>query len=190
MRQEKNIIQENVLTLNSIEGSKGWTLAQKDNAFACYECGGYLFYVRRQWGVVEESSVLAKNVNKAGYTLGNKYLALREACLDLYCAKCSYFEDRHYKWLYPDDKIVCSWDDDELNYAERGEIEYALNIYNHTGQVKGSYESGEVKYLREKITEYEKKNNIESVMEFAKKGRRHRRKNAKEKARKNKIKKH
>ena len=102
MRHEKNIIQENVLTLNSIEGSKGWTLAQKDNAFACYECGGYLFYVRRQWGVVEETFSFGKSkATIAGYRLGNKYLALREVSLDLYCAKCSYFEDRHYKWLYP-----------------------------------------------------------------------------------------
>lgn len=163
MKQERNTILKNVLTPNSIETRGSWSLAHKDNMVQCPECKSGLFYVRRQWGIVEEMCSLGKNVKIAGYRLGNKYLALREIGFALYCCECGGFEDNYDKWFYNDNQLVCTWDDDELDYAEREEIEQALSVYNHSGQVKANYESSAIVYLRNKIKEYEKKNKIESV---------------------------
>lgn len=162
MRQEKNTILKNVLTPNSIETRGSWSLAHKDNIIQCMECKGSLFYVRRQWGIVEEETMMGIEV--AGYKRGNRYLVMREIGLALYCGECGQFEDDFSTWVYPEDKTICTWDDEELGIAEKEEVYQAIDVYNHTGEVKANYESGQIRYLREKVKEYEKKNNIQSVM--------------------------
>ena len=149
MRQEKNIITKSVLTPNSIETRGGWSLSHKENLSMCMECKGSLFYIRQQHGIVEEKSMFPV----VGYKFGDRHLAMRVIGLATYCAECGQFNDDWWSWAVPEDKLVCTWDDDELNGGEIELIQMALDSYNHTGEVKGPYETSELTYIRSKIKE-------------------------------------
>ena len=162
MKQEKNTMLKNVLTAESIETKRSWGFNLKENIITCCDCLSPLFYLARHWGVVEEESF--SGIKIVGYRLGNKYLALREVGLVVYCAECGVFNEDYSTWVYPDKKIIVTWRDEEIDYAEREEIEQALSVYNNTGQVKANYESSAVIHLRKEIKEYEEKNKIPSIM--------------------------
>lgn len=152
MYQEKNRLMKSVLTPNSIETRGMWSLAQKENVFLCDECKSPLMYVRQEHGVVEEEFAFPNLDGK------EKYFALRVIGLALYCAECGTFQDDFYKYFYPEDKLVCSWDDDDLGLADLEEIQYCLQQFNNTGDFKATHESKEIRYLKEKLKEYIKNN--------------------------------
>lgn len=160
MKQEKKYILKNVLTADSIEGKTSWGFNTEDNKVLCPDCLSPLFYVSKEWGIVEEESQFPV----VGYIMGKKHLVLREVGLALYCAECGAFEERYDTWAYPDNKIICTWRDEDLDYAEIGEIEYAMNVYNKTGDLdkkKFLYKGTWLYTFQEKIKEYEKKNKID-----------------------------
>lgn len=141
-----------VLTADSVETKGGWSLAQKENAFVCDYCKSPYFFVRQEHGVIEEPS----DWQVVGQRRKDFYV-LREIGLALYCAECGKFHEDYWKWFYPKDRIVCSWDDDELEYAEIEEIQYCIQQYNQKGSFKPAFKTGELNYLKEKLDEYENK---------------------------------
>ena len=142
-----------VLTADSIE-CKRWSLAQKENPVLCYYCKSPLFYAAIEWGIVEERELYGIKV--LGKEREPQY-NIREVGLILYCAECGHFHENYSKYFYPEDKLVCSWSDEELNLAEIEEIKHCLEQFNRNGDFNPNYESKELSYLKEKLEEYEKK---------------------------------
>lgn len=157
-RRKKNMLKEKkglikyVVAVDSIETRGGWTLAQKENVARCPNCGGNIFYVRKEHGVVDESDDhedLFREKDMRCYHL-------RQIGLALYCAECGEMEDFYDKFFHPTDKVVCSWDDEELEYGEMEEVNFALLQFNKTGKMKLGYSDSNIKYLQRKLEEYEK----------------------------------
>ncbi len=151
--RETERINKSVLTADSIETQRGWTLAQKDNPLLCRYCKSPLFYVGVTWGVVDEQALLGIPI--LGKQRGYNY-SLREIGFQLYCAECGHFHEHYEKYFYPDDKVVCSWNDEELNFAEIEELWYCLEQFNRKGDFMPRYQSTEMIYLKRKLQEYEK----------------------------------
>lgn len=152
MQEHKRII-KNVIMPVSIETRNGWSLSQKDNIFLCYQCKSPLMYIRQEHGVVEEEPHFPVENNRR-----KDYYMLRVVGLAIHCAECGAFQNDFSKWFYPEDKQVCSWDEEELDMAEREEIEYCLIQFNQNGDFEPRFKSGELAYLKKKLEEYEKKN--------------------------------
>lgn len=150
--REVERIQKSVLTADSIETGRGWTLAQKDNPLLCSYCKSPLFYVGVTWGVVDEQPLLGIPV--LGKQRKHCY-GLREVGFQLYCAECGHFHEQYGKYFYPDDKLVCSWSDEELHLAELEELWYCLEQFNRRGDFTPRYQSNEMVYLKKKLLEYE-----------------------------------
>lgn len=153
--REVERINKSVLTADSIGTREGWSLAHKDNPVLCFYCKSPLFYVEIVWGVVEEEELL-KDIKVLGKEREPQY-SLREIGLNLYCAECGHLHDDYCKYFYPEDKVVCSWDDEELDLAEAEEIKYCLEQFNRKGDFTPRYHSNEMAYLKNKLKEYEEK---------------------------------
>lgn len=160
MMKEVERINKSILTADSIEGNRGWSLAQKENPTLCYYCKSPLFYVFIEWGVVEESSLLGIPVR---YKEREPQYSLREVGLLMYCAECGNFHDDYCKYFYPEDKLVCSWNDEELNYAEIEEICYCLEQWNQTGNFTPRFKNSQMDYLKKKLKEYEEKSHSKKI---------------------------
>lgn len=150
--REVERINKSVLTADSVETSRGWSLAQKDNPVLCSYCKSPLFYVGIVWGVVEEKELLGIKV--LGKEREPQY-SLREIGLNLYCAECGHFHDDYCRYFYPEDKLVCSWNDEELDLAEIEEIKYCLEQFNRKGDFAPHYHNSEMSYLKNRLKEYE-----------------------------------
>lgn len=150
--KEVERINKSVLTADSIDVRRGWSLSQKNNPVLCFYCKSPLFYVEIVWGIVEEEELLGISISerKTNYSL-------REIGLNLYCAECGHFHDDYCKYFYPEDKVVCSWNDEELNLAEAEEIKYCLAQFNRKGDFTPNYSNQETDYLKKKLKEYEEK---------------------------------
>lgn len=153
--KEVERINKSVLTADSIETGRGWSLAQKDSPVLCFYCKSPLFYVGITWGVTEEKELLG-NIKILGKEREPQY-SLREIGLNLYCAECGHFHNDYSKYFYPKDKIVCSWSDEELDLAEIEEIKYCLEQFNRKGDFTPLYPNKEMGYLKKKLKEYEEK---------------------------------
>ncbi len=151
VHKDKEKIAKLVFTADSIENNKGWSLVQRENPLLCDYCKSPLFYIDIVWGVVEEVHLLGiKVVNE-----DHKYhYFLREVGFNLYCAECGHFHEHYDKYFYPEDKVVCYWNDEELDYAEKEEIWYCLSQFNQKGDFIPRYKSSEMKYLKIKLEEY------------------------------------
>jgi hypothetical protein len=158
--REVERINKSVLTADSIESCR-WTLAQKDNPVLCSYCKSPLFYVGITWGVVEEDELFG-DIKVVGREWKHQYF-LREIGLKLYCAECGHFHDDYYKYFYPEDKVVCSWNDEELDLAEIEEIRHCLNQFNSKGDFTPNYKSTEMSYLKKKLREYEEKHTKKKI---------------------------
>ncbi len=158
--KELERINKSVLTADSIETRKGWSLAQKDNPVLCEYCKSPLFYVGIDWGIVEESS-LFNDIKVIGKERNFQYY-LREVGLILYCAECGNFNNHYSKYFYPEDKLVCSWNDEELDIAEIEEIKHCLEQFNRKGDFIPNYQSPEISFLKKKLVEYEEKNSCKN----------------------------
>ncbi|MDP1695044.1 MAG: hypothetical protein Q8L34_05900 [Candidatus Woesearchaeota archaeon] len=152
--KEVERISKSVLTADSIESRRGWSLAQKDNPVMCIYCKSPLFYVGISWGIVEEERW--KDIKIFNKQREPQY-RLQEIGLHLYCAECGHWNETYHKHFYPEDKLVCNWEDDELDYAEIEEIYYCLEQFNRRGDFTPRYSSTAMEYLKRKLKEYEGK---------------------------------
>jgi hypothetical protein len=155
MLQDTRRINKSIIIADSIE-ARGWSLAMKNNLFLCCDCKSPLFYVRQQWGIVEEGD----SYQVYGYK-HKFYFALRVVGLALYCAECGEYNEDYDKYFYPKDKMVCTWDDDELGYAEQQDVEFWVDQLNRTENVIPRYTSKQGTYLKSKYDEYMDKNHPE-----------------------------
>lgn len=152
---EKEKIAKLVLTLDGIENSRGWSLAQKDNPLLCYSCKSPLFYIEIVQGIVDETEIF-KDIKVLEKEREPQY-SLREVGFNIYCAECGKFEEHYDKYFYPEDKLVCCWNDKEIDFAEIEEIKHCLEQFNRRGDFTPNYNSQEMKYLKAKLIEYERK---------------------------------
>jgi hypothetical protein len=152
IKEQKRIIKY-IIVPDDIETRGSWSLADKENMFECDTCGGHLFYVRQEHGIVDEED-MHKDMKIMGW---QKYYALRVIGLATYCAECGEFQDDYWKYFYPKDNQVCTWDDEDLNLADIEELQWAIHQYNTEGKITMGYKSSEIKYLESKISEYEAK---------------------------------
>lgn len=148
--KEKIRIPKLVIIPSEVDDKSMFALNLNDNVLACRDCNSNLFYVKIEWGVVAEENSYGIMGNKS-----NRQYVLREIGFVLYCAECGEFEENFVKWFYPEDKVVCQWD--EINGAERAEIEYSLRQFDQKGDFTPMYKCPEVNLLKEKLKEYEKK---------------------------------
>ncbi len=166
--REVERINKSVLTADSIETGRGWSLAQKDNPLLCFYCKSPLFYVEIVWGIVEERGLLW-DIKVVGKEREPQY-ALREIGLNLYCAECGHFHNDYCKYFYPEDKVVCSWSDEELDFAEAEELKYCLEQFNRKGDFTPRFHNKEMDYLKKMLKEYEERNYGKKVVEKSQEG--------------------
>lgn len=152
--KEVERINKLVLTVDSIESNRRWSLAQQDNPVLCSYCKSPLFYIEIVWGIIEQEKY---DFKVAGKEREPQY-SIREVGLNLYCAECGHFNNDYYKYFYPEDKLVCLWKDEELDLADIEEIKHCLEQFNRNGNFIPNYNSSEITYLKNKLIEYEKKN--------------------------------
>ncbi|MAG77630.1 MAG: hypothetical protein CL811_12820 [Colwelliaceae bacterium] len=153
--REVERINKSIITADSIEARKGWTLANKDNPVLCHYCKSPLFYIGLVWGIVDESD-FNKEFKVIGQEHGSYYM--REVGLILYCAECGHFHEHYYKHFFPNDKIICTWDDEEIDIAEIEEIRYCIAQYNKNGDFEPHFNNCQMNYLKKKLREYEEAN--------------------------------
>lgn len=153
--KERERIIKLVLTADSIENTRGWSLAQKENPLLCIYCKSPLFYIQINWGIADETE-LFKDIKTLGKEREPQY-SLREIGFNIYCAECGSFHEHYDKYFYPEDKIACTWNDEELSLAEHEEILYCLEQFNRNGDFISHYNSSELNYLKTKLKEYEQK---------------------------------
>lgn len=153
--REVERINKSVLTADIIKTGGSWSLSYKDNPVLCFYCKSPLFYVEIVWGIVEEEELL-EGIKVLGKERKPQY-ALREIGLNLHCAECGHFHNNYYKYFYPKDKVVCSWNEEELDIAEAEEIKYCLGQFNRKGDFTPLYHNNEMAYLKRKLKEYEER---------------------------------
>lgn len=144
-----------VIKPNEIDGQDvfGLNLSLNDNTVKCTDCGSHLFYIKIHWGIVAENDDYSILGNKS-----NRTYCLREVGMHLYCAECGVFEEMYHKWYYPEDKIIMTFE--EVEMAEKCEVEYCLRQWDQKGDFKPQYNWSELISLKEKLKEYEKKHPI------------------------------
>ncbi len=150
MKDNPEQIRKLVIRPDEIQGEDSWSISLNKNLFSCRDCNSNLVYVKIKWGVVAEDMSYGVLGNR-----GNRTYALREIGLSVYCAECGCFHEHYSKWFYPEDKLIMSFD--ELEDAEMPEVEYCLNQFDQKGDFKPQYKWSELKELKEKLREYEKK---------------------------------
>lgn len=146
----KDRIPKLVILPGEISDNTGFALNLNEDTVTCNDCGSHLFYIKIEWGVVVEEHDYGILGNRS-----KRIYALREVGFALYCAECGQFEESYWKWFYPEDKVICTWD--EINGAEKSEIEYCLRQFDQKGDFTPQYKCAEVNLLKEKLKEYEKK---------------------------------
>ncbi len=147
-------INKSVLIADSIKSTRRWSLAQQDNPVLCSYCKSPLFYLEIVWGIIEEEKREFKVMGKER----EPQFWIREVGLNLYCAECGHFNDDYFKYFYPEDRLVCLWNDEELDLADIEEIKHCLEQFNRKGDFTPNYNSVEVVFLKKKLLEYEKRN--------------------------------
>lgn len=152
--RELERINKSIITADSIETSSGWSLSKEDNPFLCEYCKSPLFYINIEWGIVEDD--IYKEIKVLGKEREPQYY-LREIGFRLYCAECGHFNEIYYKYFYPEDKVVCSLNDDRLEYVELQEIKHWLDQFNRKGDFTPNYQCHEAEYLKKKLKEHEDK---------------------------------
>lgn len=98
----------------------------------CYECNGNLFYIAEEFGIAYEG-----DYKVSGYVFKKGSLSLTNVGMTLFCAECGSHNEGYNKWMFDDDKIVHSWDRDDLDADDKDMIEVFLSKLNKTGKVNG-----------------------------------------------------
>ena len=125
---------------------KNYSAGNLDN-YQCYDCGGMIFYISKIMGVVHE--VLDYGI--VGYKDKNRF-SLREYGWNIHCAECGNSREITF---YEKDNLVCDFDD--LDNADKEEIDYCLAQYNQKKSYIPRYNSMSVQILLKKLKEYDKK---------------------------------
>ena len=157
MKVEKTYVTKILITPGSVHQTRDNYPLEKEKTFMCFECMSPLFYVGERFAVIDEEL----EYNIVGYKRDKMYLVLRVVGLDLYCAECGQWNKDYDSWVYKEP--ICYLDD--MDSEEKENVMFALDTYNHTGEVRGSYEGDEIKILRGKIKEYEEKQKNEKTDE-------------------------
>ncbi len=147
---DKKRIPTLVISPSEIGDRSLFGLNLNDNVIKCHECGSHLFYIKIEWGVVSEEHDYGILGNKS-----NRVYYLREIGFVIYCSICSEFNENYGKYFYPEDKLVCTYD--EIDGPERAEIDHCLLQFNQKARFTPLYKCPEVRILKEKLQEYEQK---------------------------------
>lgn len=139
---KKRIIKSIILP-DEIE--KCWGFTQHENRYICLDCGSLLFYIQRVMAVTYDVT----DYQISGYKDKGCY-SLSECGLKVYCAECGRFQEIYF---YDKVKIVCEFD--ELDNAEKEEIDYCLAQYNQRREYVPRFKNPSVEILKEKLKEYE-----------------------------------
>ena len=153
MKDNPEQIRKLVIRPAEIECEDSWRMSLNKNLHSCEGCNSNLSYIIINWGVVAEDNWYGIVGNK-----DNRIYSLREIGLSVYCAECGRFHEHYSKWFYPEDRLVMAFD--ELGDAEMPEVEYCLNQFDQKKDFKPQYKWYELKELKEKLIEYEKKHPI------------------------------
>jgi len=165
MKDNPEQIRKLVIKPSEIEDENSWRMSLNKNLFSCQECNSNLAYVKIEWGVVVEDNWYGIVGNK-----DNRTYSLREIGLSVYCAECGCFHEYYSKCFYPEDKMIMRFD--EIEEIEMVEVEYCLNQFNQKKDFKPqyNYEEYELKELKKKLIEYEKKHPIKRKKKKVKEG--------------------
>lgn len=147
----KNTIQENVILPSEFDDDTGFDLSLNENLLTCRDCGSPLCYTQIKYGVVAEINDYGILGNK-----NNRTYNLRAIGFNFYCAKCGRFHDDYSSYLYDNKSLIVTYD--EIENVEKTEVEYCLLQFNQKRDFIPGYDCLEVKNLKEKLLEYEKKN--------------------------------
>ena len=129
-----------------------WTVGAED-LFRCYNCQSTLFYIRERYGVVEEDSdfQIMNNQRKS-------YYVFRVIGIRCYCAECGEFNEDYNKWMYPVDKTVYTFDDEDFfDEDDRMEVMYCISQYNQRKKYIPNFKSMVAVNVKKALDEYEEK---------------------------------
>lgn len=149
-KMNKKRIPKLIIVADDIESDSMWSLRQEEQSCTCQDCGGMIFYIRKVWGVVAEDL----DIGIMGWR-GKRHYSLNELGINIYCAECGSSSEYYHSFSYDKDLVVCEHKD--LDGEEMAEINYCLRQFNEKGDFKSSFNSSEVRLLKEKLLEYEKK---------------------------------
>jgi len=126
--------------------TKMFGLALHDDRQFCGDCGSLLFYIKKMIGVVKEENDIQVWGNKDKTTY-----RLTDIGFEVYCAECGEMEEIYFQ--YQKD-IVCNFD--ELDNAEKEEVDYWLAQYNQKKDYVPRYKTANTNILKRKIEEHER----------------------------------
>jgi len=159
--KEHTRIPKLILIPSQIESSTRWNLKQNDVMESCVDCNSNLFYIEKVWGIIAEDL----NYGILGYKEDRSF-RLSEIGLNLYCAECGNFNESHFKWFYPEDKLIMQFD--ELDDVEKIEVDYCLSQYNQKHSFTPRWKGIVLTNLKEKLDAYVKKYPIKKVKQTKK----------------------
>jgi len=155
MIKEKERIPKLILTPDSIElQDSGWRLSTQEQLTMCNNCHSNLFYIEPRYGIIVEEF----DGFGVMYYKEDRQFRLTEIGLSTYCAECGCYNEGYYKYFYPEDKVIMTFED--LNDVEGIEINHCLNQYNQNHDFKPSYQLSETRELKEKLDKYIKEHPI------------------------------
>lgn len=151
MIEEKKVIQKLVLTPGSIEAKDNWQISQRYQLTMCHECHSNLFYFEPVYGIVAEKLDFGIMHYKE-----QRQFRIIKIGLNIYCAECGTHNENYYKWFYPENSIIMTFD--EIDDAEQHEVQHCLNQFNEKHDFTSSYHYIELNELKRKLKEYVKNN--------------------------------
>ena len=162
MKDNPEQIRKLVIRPDEIEDKNSWRMSLNENLHSCMDCNSNLSYIKINWGVIMDDNDYGIVGNRS-----NRTYELREIGLTVYCAECGAFHEHYSKWFYPEDRLVITFD--EIDDAERYEVEHCLHQFNQKGDFKFLYNWYQLKDLKEKLMEYEKEHPIKKEKKKVKK---------------------
>ena len=158
---DKNRIPKLIITADQIESN--WGLRQEEQITTCQYCGGMIFYVEKILGVTAEEN----DYKIMGWRSKRNY-SLTEIGLDIFCAECGKHSEGYHTFQYDKDAVVCAYDD--IDGEEKEAIDFCLRQFNEKGDFTPPYHTAELKVLKKKLMDYEKKHPIKKEKAKKKKG--------------------
>lgn len=134
--------------------TKSFGISPDKDLITCEDCGSHLIYIKKSFGIVEESNFYHIMGNKS-----KRVYSLREIGFTLFCAECGGFIESYSKYFYPEDLLVYCFDNGwyDLDEDEKVEVEYCLSQFNQTRDFIPRYKFAELNKIKEALLEYEKK---------------------------------
>jgi len=136
-----------IIRADQIESN--WGLRQEEQITTCQYCGGMIFYVKKILGVVAE-----EGCQILGWRSERNY-QIREIGLTIFCAECGAHSENYHTFQYSKDAVVCTYED--IDGEEKEAIDFCLRQFNEKGDFIPPINTIELKLLKEKLKNYEKK---------------------------------